>query len=339
MSNANHPYEVKNDTGAVIDIIFSIIAILAAVFSGYTTFKGFSHDFPYLLSAIIAILVSLGLLAISFRFRQLRKEGKSALKLMAFYFLIFCFSFISNTNAIYFYFLENDIVKDTQIEAFDTFNKGTAIITNKIDQIGYYSKQVEKDNRLKKEVKNFCEQIKDTNNPGLGDQAKVILDTIQVIVGNLTRLEQPREKSPEKLDKFCLRYQDLIYSSYNATKSPEFLKSDKIKSFVLLRRKAYSEAIQKQNFSSQITDAIQQDYQHIISEVAPILGEINYLPTINSTADKIGSFEYTWKNFLDGINQTAIFLAVILSLLLDLVTPVMVFAIYSYHDEDEDEIR
>jgi hypothetical protein len=52
------------------------------------------------------------------------------------------------------------------------------------------------------------------------------------------------------------------------------------------------------------------------------------LATINNSADEIGSFQYTWRNFLDWINPTAIVLAVLLSILLDLLVPLVTILVY-----------
>jgi len=52
------------------------------------------------------------------------------------------------------------------------------------------------------------------------------------------------------------------------------------------------------------------------------------LSQINNSADEIGSFQYTWRNFIDWISPTAIVLAVLLSILLDLLVPLVTLLVY-----------
>ncbi len=56
------------------------------------------------------------------------------------------------------------------------------------------------------------------------------------------------------------------------------------------------------------------------------------LETINNTADEIGSFKYTWQNFVNLISPAAIILSVLLGGLLDVIAPV--FAILLYQPDE-----
>jgi hypothetical protein len=52
------------------------------------------------------------------------------------------------------------------------------------------------------------------------------------------------------------------------------------------------------------------------------------LKEINNSADEIGAFQYTWRNFLNRINPVAIVLSVLLSALLDLLVPLLTLLLY-----------
>ena len=114
------------------DILFAVVAFLASAFSGYTTYLGFSYDFPLLPALIMAIIIGLGLLAINFKLRHNRLDGVSVAPALIAFALFFVFSFISNTNAIYTFFLKRDIVGETQVQALRDFDAGTTKILARI---------------------------------------------------------------------------------------------------------------------------------------------------------------------------------------------------------------
>ncbi|MEM6406445.1 MAG: hypothetical protein AAF669_07650 [Pseudomonadota bacterium] len=121
------PEESGNNTNMDgLDLIFKLIALLASGFSGYTTYLGFDYDFPKLMAITLAVMVGLGLLMINFKLRQSRIVGESVGKILLALLFVLPFSFISNTNAIYTFFMEKDVVEKTQIEAWKNFDAGTS---------------------------------------------------------------------------------------------------------------------------------------------------------------------------------------------------------------------
>ena len=83
----------------MFDIVFTIIVILAAGFSGYTTYLGFSYDLPVLPSIVIATIIGLGLLVINFKIREHRISGDGVGKPLLAFFVFLIFSFISNNQS------------------------------------------------------------------------------------------------------------------------------------------------------------------------------------------------------------------------------------------------
>ena len=174
------------------DVIYSVIAVITALFSAYTTFLGFSYDLPYLLSVPIAVIVGLGLLAMNFLIRDARKEGASVLKPLIVLLVIFVFSFISNTNAIYTRFLQDTIVADTQENAWLVFDSETSVLLDAIDRHELSTEAMRLQRDLDIARRNLKEQITDERNPGMGELAQRHLREINLMLGTqLTPLRAP----------------------------------------------------------------------------------------------------------------------------------------------------
>ena len=75
--------------------------------------------------------------------------------------------------------------------------------------------------------------------------------------------------------------------------------------------------MREKEYSADTTDLMTRDLDGYAVRARELLPAPVELRTINNSADEIGSFQYTWRNFIDRINPTAIFLAVLISALLD----------------------
>jgi hypothetical protein len=318
------------------DIVFTIIVILAASFSAYTTYLGFSYDLPKLASGVIATIIGLGLFIINMKIKEYQQTGRSITRpILAFLFFLI-FSFISNTNAIYTYFLQKDIVPQTQIKAEKDFDKGTSTILAALDRNEISVKAA----RIKQELdiakRNLYNQMIDVANPGLGSKAKEHLSEIEAILGiQLTKLKAPRANAPIAKHKvFADHLIALIDEQFRAkyiagtTEAIEAFKRD-----IEQRRTLYRTSIIKKEFNRDITDAMGRDLESIKIKAEKLIGFKEDIPTINTSADDIGSFNYTWTNFVNGINKSAIILSVLLSLMLDTLAPVLAILLYRRKEE------
>ncbi len=326
------PQETDRDSSDIkFDIVFSIIVLLAASFSAYTTYLGFSYDLPQLASIVIAAIIGLGLLIINFKIRDYRVKGQSvAAPLLAFLFF-FIFSFISNTNAIYTYFLQKDIVKNTQVIAANDFDVGTSMILAEIDnnELTIEASRVKKNLDIAK--RNLYNQVIDPANPGLGEKAKEHLFEVESILGiTLTKLRAPGAgSSMAQYKKYAESLTELIDMQFNTKYITG--KNENIEAFsqkINQLRKLYESTLINKEFSSDTTDLMRRDLDSLQIEARNKISFKGTVPVINTTADDIGSFNYTWTNFMDGINKSAIVLSVLLSIMLDTLAPVLALLLY-----------
>lgn len=313
------------------DIIFAIIAFLASTFSGYTTFLGFSYDLPIFASTIIALIIGLGLFIINFKLREHRIKGESIINLLIAFFFFFLFSFISNTNAFYTYFLKNDIIGDTQVQAWRDFDKGTSDILNAINNNALSLEAARLKQHLDIARQNLREQITDKSDPGLGTKAKQHLEEIETILGvHLTRLKPPSGPGPfSRYQEYSDRLDDLIMTQFTSKyKTTETQLLSDLKDKILKLKTLYEEAVNNKQYSSDTTDLMRRDLDSLQVEAKNIIGFKGSVPVINTTADDIGSFQYTWTNFYNNIKPSAIILSILLSIMLDTLTPILSLLLY-----------
>lgn len=328
---------VENKSNPTLfDIIFSTIVVLAAGFSGYTTYLGFSYDLPVLASIVIATIIGLGLLIINFKIREHRIKGDGVGKPLIAFSIFLIFSFISNTNAIYTYFLANDIVGKTQVNAWESFDEGTSAILAVLDKHDSIVEREQVKQQLVIARKNLIDQISDPANPGMGEKAQRHLAEVESILDvKTTRLQPPsgsasHEAYVEYANTLDVLIITLFDEKYQSGKSAEIeLFREKINGL----RNFYSEKVILKEYSSDTTDLMYNDLKSLQVEAEKLVESEVHVPVINVTADDIGSFQYTWTNFIDGIAIPAIILSILLSLMLDILAPLLSLLLYKHEVE------
>jgi hypothetical protein len=317
----------------IFDIVFAIIAVLASGFSGYTTFIGFAYDLPFPLALVISIIVGLGLLIINFRIKDARIRGDNVGATLVAFLLFFVVSFISNTNAIYTYFLQNDIVGEAQTKAWHIFDKGTQSLLSALGQSDF---SVEA-NRVKQDLdlakRNLRNQILDPGNPGMGPKARQHLQEVETILGvNLTRLQPPSpNSSSSSFEKYADRLEDQIDNAFatqfRTTRSQAF-EIDGFRDKLMKLRALYNNTITEKQFNSDTTDLMKSDLASLYVEADKLIGYHGERLEIDNSVDDIGSFQYTWNNFFNLTNVPAIILSIIISIVLDILTPTLSLLLY-----------
>lgn len=313
------------------DIVFTIIVLLAASFSAYTTYLGFSYDLPILASIVIALIIGLGLFIINMKIKAYRQSGLNITRPIIAFIFFLIFSFISNTNAIYTYFLQKDIVQNTQIQAEKEFDKGTSIVLSAIEDndISINAARIKQNLDIAK--RNLFNQMVDPANPGLGSKAKEHLSEVEKILGvQLTELKSPLPKAAlNRHKKFAEHLIQLIDEQFNTKYvRGKITNLEEFKNDIIKRRTLYRSSIINKEFNKDITDAMGRDLDSIKVKAEKLIGFDENIPSINTTADDIGSFNYTWANFVNGINMSAIILSILLSLMLDTLAPVLAILLY-----------
>ena len=323
--------DVDQRHGTSFDVAFGIIVILASGFSAYTTYLGFSYDIPKFLAFALALIIGIGLLSINFKLRDARRAATGLGGPLIAFLFIFVFSFVSNTNAIYTFFLQRDIIGHTQEEAWRVFDSET---TNVLAELNRAPALVNLDEQIKALAiarKNLKEQIVDLNNPGLGSLARSHLDEVSNILANrLTPLRPPDPSAPmaqhqgyaDRLDTFIEEQAKVAFTNSEGVAVIEL--RDKIRQL----RDFYENKIRSKEYRSDTTDLMKRDLAAITFKARDLLDKNLTLATINNSADETGSFQYTWTNFVNWISPAAIILSVLLGALLDILAPVLSLTLY-----------
>jgi len=327
--------EGEKRPASFFDIVFVFLVLLASIFSAVTTYIGFNYDLPWMMAGALATIIGLGIFAVNLKLRENRIFGRSIFGTLFVFLILFIFSFISNTNAIYTFFIQNDIVKDTQLEAWSNFDKGTIGILKLLDESSITAEGLKLKQQLDPAVGSFIRQLCDPNNPGLGVKAVRHLGEIEAILGvPLTRLREPADRGVESYKLYCERYREYIYSifsdKYTTTQTEEM---DDLTNAIHRDRTFYESAINKKDWDSEYADGMQRGLNTFKERAQALLKIDLEIPHINIRADEIGSFPFTWRNFIDGINLSAILLSILLSILLDILAPVISIAMYREEEE------
>lgn len=331
----NQPGLDRPRPATLFDIVFAAIVLLASGFSGYTTYLGFSYDVPAALSATLAVIIGLSLVAINFRLRQERvNNGPVAGVLVAFMF-IFIFSFISNTNAIYTYFVRGDIVEDTQEAAWRVFDAQTQRMLSLIRESEAVRLAEEQERRLAVARTNLREQITDPANPGLGALAREHLREVEEIIGTpLTPLSPPPEGATlVQYEAYVVRLDTLIETQASESITAPATPLRALQREITQLRELYGTATAERQYSSNTIDLMSRDLAGLSNEVSAELGREIEFEQINDSADKTGSFQYTWANFINWISPPAIILSVLLGALLDIIAPLLSLLLYRPNDD------
>lgn len=320
-------------SGSWFDVIFALIVLIASGFSGYTTYLGFSKDLPEYMSIPLAVIIFLGLLGLNFKIRQARLRDSSLAGPLAVFFIVFVFSFISNTNAIYSHLIAQDIVQETQEEAWAVFDRETSEAQGPIDDDPQYQAELRRVAEVETELTNLKRQITDPRNLGLGDRALRHLDRIEELLETrVTRLECPDRTAPKSEHDACAeRYEALIRELIAERTTLGVVGAvAKLHMEITEKRQRHRNRIDAREYRRDYTDEMHRDLKWIQNQVNRILEPKPpiELAEINNQADEIGKFKYTWRNFIGAVSLVAIALAVLLGALLDILAPAMSIALY-----------
>lgn len=334
MSIDSFPMDEKQ--GTLFDVVLVVIIFLTAGFSAYTTYVGFSFDMPPILAAFLCIVIGLALLAINLVIRNARRGGLPLRGPLLAFAIVFVFSFISNTNAIYTFFVQRDIVGQTQEAAWKVFDEETNRVLAAIEQIPEVAAFADLQTRLQVARRNLVRQIQDAGNPGFGELARAHFREVQEILGvQITPLRAPDTTAPMPqqeayavaLDKFIEEQAEIQLG--NDPAAPILAFANRINEL----RSFYEEKMIEKDYDRDTTDLMTRDLNSIAFRAGELLPEDLALREINNEADEIGSFRYTWRNFVDFISPTAIILSVLLGALLDLLAPLLSVLLYRYEEE------
>ena len=319
--------------GSYLDVIFAVIVLLASGFSTYTTYLGFSKDLPLYMAIAIAAIIGFGLVGTNLKIRRCRvKEGGMFGALVVFG-MIFVFSFLSNTNAFYSLFIKDDIIRETQEDAWEVYERESTRALKAFDEDPVYQQELERMRNIENLLRNLNAQITDPLNPGMGPRAKVILEDIYDLLEVPSTPLQPPSKDAPMRDQaeYAERLVSHIRSLIDERRKIGVVDGrTNLWNETMKRRGKHLRRIEEHDFNKRHTDEMKRDLKWTEGQVnrwldpKPPLS----LEEINDESDEVGKFKYTWRNFADLISPVAIFLAITLGALLDIIGPAMSFGLY-----------
>lgn len=322
--------------GSWMDVVFALIVLLAAGISTYTTYLGFSKDLPMAMSIPIAAIIGLGLLAINFRIRQARVSTGGMKGAILVFLMIFTFSFLSNTNALYSMFIKQDIVRETQEAAWELYDRETTRALEVFDEDPLYQAELARMAEIENELTRLREQITDPRNPGLGERAREHLKRIEeMLETRTTPLVPPGADAPlDEHEEYGAKLEAHVRTlmAERSTLGVVYGRTA-INSELQAQRAKHLARIEASEYDRTYTDEMKRDLKWTENQVNRWLDPDPplVLDEVNNQADEVGKFKYTWRNFVEWVSPVAIILAVILGALLDVIAPAMTFGLYRPH--------
>lgn len=319
--------------GSFFDVLFMLMVLLASGFSGFTSYLGFSKDLPLYMSISIAVIVFLGLILANFKIRAARRAEESIRAPLVLFLMVFIFSFVSNTNAFYSRMIEDDIVRETQEEAWDVFDKESNRALKLLLENPVYQAELKLIAEVENEITKLKSQITDPRNPGMGKRATEHLNRVtNLLETKVTQFKPPAPGAPmpefaahaDMLEKHIRQLID------ERSKRGVVYTYPALNEHIDALRLKHERRLAHQKYNRRYTEEMRRDLADIENRTNRILSptpELKLNP-VNDKADEVGKFQYTWRNFVDWVSPVAILLAVMLGLILDLLAPIMSIGFY-----------
>ena len=319
--------------GTYFDVIFALIVVLTSTFSAFTTYLGFSKDLPLYMSIPIAVIVGLGLLGVNFKIRQARRNDDGIVGAFLVFFVVFVFSFISNTNAFYSRLIEGDIVRETQEDAWQVFGQESTKALKLIEEDLQYQAELKRIAEVENEMTKLRDQITDPRNRGLGERAQAHLMRIEELLETeTTDLVPPQPEAPmTEHEQYAKDLENHIRELIEERRSRGVVYGySELHNRIVKMSSVHQERIDDREYKRSFTDEMYRDLKLIENLVNRRLSPNPPLDLdeINDKADEVGKFKYTWRNFVELVSPVAIALSVVLGALLDLLAPTMSLALY-----------
>ena len=321
-----------------MDVMFMLMVLIAGSFSGYTTYLGFSKDFPAILSGAITSIVFLGLVMLNLHIRRCRLQGDRLLGPGLVFLIVFTFSFASNTNAFYSMFVEEDIVRETQEEAWAVFDRESSKALDAIESDSGYQGELARLAEVENEITKLRKQITDPLNPGMGAKAKAHLQTIHdLLETEVTRRVAPDAKAPmtehEAYAEALIEHIRELMEERSRIGVVYGLSG--LHDLIQAERALHRTRVERGEYNRSYTDDMHRGLKEMQNRVRRwvVTEPPIELEEVNNRADEIGKFRYTWRNFVERVNPVAIVLAVLLGALLDVLAPMLSLVLYRQREE------
>ena len=165
------------------DLLLVLIGIIGLSFTTYQTTKGYELDFGSFFHAFIfSVLIGLSLAYLVFRLRVavLLQDGIKIFWILLIYLCVASLSFLANFNYFFSETMKQEIIYNDIEDLQNSFSRIQSKSAQALKKMQNIDELTEKCNGLKSTL---VIQITDKANPGWGNRAQIIVDSIQVLLG------------------------------------------------------------------------------------------------------------------------------------------------------------
>ena len=318
-----------------------LLSTMCLSYSGYQTFQGYQTDMGFGNALVLALILTLAMLVLSFTLRSELKGSGSERKIigiLALYMVAASFSFIGNFNSFFNALLRDTVIRDEVQEKMVLLQtmrtKANEVLTDNSVEV-MRSKIIAGIDQFKSQLQNQME-------PGLGSKAELVLKEIENVLGqNITRL-RGNDNSEAALKAMGKQYEEMILKTLE--KSPiialrgtfekERVKKE-INQSITLHLKELDDASQKMTAADgDARDTARMAIQRSISayktagaEIRRYYPEFIYNTELSLKNANLGRISHSISSAASNLANMQTWIAVILALLIELFVPALVFGL------------
>lgn len=317
------------------------LSLLTLSYCGFQTFQGYLVDMGFANALVLSTILMLAMLILSASLRVELRRGSSGNRITAIvclYMLAASFSFIGNFNSFYNALLRDIVIRDEIQEKLVLVQEMRASANRILSD----SQVQEMRLKVETDIDQFKVQVQDPLNPGLGTRANAILQQIEQTLGQqLTRLRDS-DKSPAGLKRLATDYETMIRSALD--KSPLIAQRGAFeKEAVLLElNQKLKLAIKDLELADQgmtsTSEEARENAKLAIQKAVATYKEsgaqlrrfsqgftFNEQVAIKNTS--LGRISHSAGSAISNLNKAQTWVALVLSLLIELFVPALVFAL------------
>jgi len=156
----------------------------------------------------------------------------------------------------------------------------------------------------------------------MGVEAVVHWNNIESLLGvTLVRLNPP--EGMDNLRNYANELKRIINEQYENSLPVNVRILYNLRKEINTSLKNHHSKILTHQWNKNETDFMKDDLERFKAQTEELVHENIELPSINNTADDIGHIDYTFNNFINGINKASMMVSILFALILDLI-PVMI---------------
>jgi len=337
MSFSQNHDEQQNDH-VVLLIVFSVAAILFASISGWQTYLGYKSLLGIVAALGFALVTSLLMFFLNMALRKNRVQGQDTAGIIILLSVIIFVSFLGNFNAIYSRFSEKDLSQKAVDNAWENFNNNMELALKELGSDAEVSKVQARDDAIRREMKNLDTQITDERAPGFGDKASKHWNKIVQLLkpASITLPRQPnRGATLDEFIEYSNQLQTLIETQMSAAHSGEFSQHQELyRRIDRLHNNIQQEKNNEITNQSKLVDRMSGESKDIYNALKA-LGITNIsFKDIETNTDDLYEISKSFRSaFIEMPNPFATLIVLLLSLLIDLLVPLVTLVYYKPGDD------